>query len=228
MKILALETSCDTLSVSLLEDKSLILELHESSPKSHSETLMPVIDKILKDTSTSLEDISLFSCDNGPGSFTGIRIGISAVKAFCDITKKPCISCSSLEALAYTCSENDSYICSMIDAKHSNIYAGIFELKNGIYTKFKDFSFCNINDFLESLGSLKKKIFFVGNCGILYKDMIKSYLKSDIYFLEDSFPTSKYVGISAFDKYKNGIFQTSFELSALYLKNSNAEDSLKK
>ncbi|MDE5830810.1 MAG: tRNA (adenosine(37)-N6)-threonylcarbamoyltransferase complex dimerization subunit type 1 TsaB [Clostridia bacterium] len=225
MKILAIETSCDILSVSLLEDNNLILELKESSPKSHSETLMPLIDKLLKDTDTSLDDISLFACDNGPGSFTGIRIGLSTVKALCDIKEKPCTSVSSLEALAYTCKEEDALICSMIDAKHSNIYAGIFEFKNGNYSKLKDFTFCNISDFLEALGSLKKKIFFVGNCGILYKDVIKSYLKYEVCFLDDSFPTSKYVGISAFDKYNAGSFSDSLSLSALYLKNSSAEDN---
>ncbi len=69
MKILAVETSCDIASVSLLEDNNLILELKELSPKSHSQTLMPLIDKLLKDTNNSLKDISLFACDNGPRFF---------------------------------------------------------------------------------------------------------------------------------------------------------------
>lgn len=224
MKILAIETSCDIASVSLLENKNLILELKEITPKTHSETLMPLIDKLLKQTNTSLNDIDLFAVDNGPGSFTGIRIGLSTIKAFCDVKSKPCISVSSLEALAYTCDSNNSIICSMIDAKHSNIYAGIFECKNGIYTKINDFVFDNINNFLLSLGSLKKKIFFVGNCGILYKDVIQSYLKKDSIFLEDSLTSSKYIGIAAFDKYEAGILENSFTLSALYLKKSSAEE----
>lgn len=223
MKILAIETSCDIASVSLLEDNKLILELVETSPKSHSISLMPLIDKLLVETNTSLDDISLFACDNGPGSFTGIRIGLSTIKAFCDVKNKPCTAISSLEALAYTCYEEDALVCSMIDAKHSNIYTGIFECKNNSYKKFKEFSFENIDNFLLSLGSLKKKIFFVGNCGILYKDMIESYLKNEVVFLEDSFPSSKYVGMAAFDKYKSGVFSDSFNLSALYLKNSSAE-----
>lgn len=69
MKTLAIETSCDIASASLLEDNNLILELKETSPKTHSQTLMPLIDKLLKNTSTSLEDISLFACDNGPRFF---------------------------------------------------------------------------------------------------------------------------------------------------------------
>ena len=159
------------------------------------------------------------------GSFTGIRIGLATIKGFCDITKKPCTAVSSLEALAYTSEyEEDSLICSMIDAKHSNIYTGIFEYKNGTPQKFKDFEFCNINSFLPYLCSLKKKIFFVGNCGILYKDMIQSSMQFNPIIFEDTIPSSKYVGIAAFNKYNNGIFSNSYELSALYLKNSSAEE----
>lgn len=69
MKILAIETSCDIASVSLLEDDKLILELNDISPKSHSETLMPLIDKLLKETNINLEDIDIFACDNGPRLF---------------------------------------------------------------------------------------------------------------------------------------------------------------
>lgn len=225
MKILAVETSCDMLSVSLLEGKELILELKSDSPRSHSETLMIAIDSLLKRTNTSLEDIDLFACDNGPGSFTGIRIGVATVKAIGDVTVTPCIAISSLESLAYTCKE-DGYICAMIDAKHSNIYAGMFELKRGVYAKIKDFKFCNVSDFLESLSKVRKKIFFVGNCGILYKDMIKSYMKCEYSILEDNIPTSEYIGIVAFDKYEDKLFENSPELSALYLKNSSAEDKV--
>lgn len=158
------------------------------------------------------------------GSFTGIRIGLSTIKAFCDVTEKPCIPVSSLEALAYILKNQNGIICSMIDAKHSNVYAGIFEFQNGKCIKLKDLAFTNINDFLLSLGSLKKNIFFVGNCGILYKDVIKSYLKNEVTFLDDTLASSKYVGIAAFDKYKAGEICSSYNLSALYLKKSNAEE----
>ena len=159
------------------------------------------------------------------GSFTGIRIGLSTIKAFCDTKNTPCVSISSLEALAYTVLEEDCYICSMIDAKHSNVYSAIFEKNGNTYTKYKDFSFDTIDNLLLVLGSLKKKIFFVGNCGILYKDMIESYLKNEVFFEEDSLVSSKYIGIAAFDKYKNGEILSSKNLSALYIKKSNAEES---
>ncbi len=160
------------------------------------------------------------------GSFTGIRIGLSTVKAFSDVKNKPIVAVSSLEALAYTSNEDNCYICSLIDAKHSNVYASIFEKNGNNYTKFNDFMFDTIDNLLLVLGSLKKKIFFVGNCGILYKDVIKSYMKNDIFFENDTLVSSKYVGIAAFDKFLRGETLTSKNLSALYLKKSSAEETL--
>lgn len=221
MKILAIETSCDIASVSLLEDCSVILELKDMTPRSHSETLMPLIDRLFKETGLCLNDIDLFAVDNGPGSFTGIRIGLSTVKAFCDLTKKPCVSVSSLEALEYTVSSDD-VICSMIDAKHGNVYSGIFQN----HTPILDLCFKNVDELMQILINLKKKIFFVGNCGILYKDVIKSYLNENSVILDDIDVTSKYVGIASFDKFKTGKIVSSISLSALYLKRSSAEENV--
>lgn len=160
------------------------------------------------------------------GSFTGIRIGLATAKAFCDVKNIPCIGVSSLEALAYTVTEDNCYICSMIDAKHSNIYSAIFEKNGNKYTKYMDFSFNTIDNLLLVLGSLKKNIFFVGNCGILYKDMIKSYLKNEVFFEEDTLVSSKYIAIAGINKFINGENSSSKSLYALYIKKSNAEESL--
>ena len=221
-----IETSCDICSVSLLEDNNLILELKDNSVKNHSESLMPLINRLFKETNSCLNDIDLFAVDNGPGSFTGIRIGLASIKAFCDVTNKPCIAVSSLEALAYTVDCKNGYICSLIDAKHENVYAAIFEKNGQNMIKSSDFMFKKFDDLLLNLNSLKKFIFFAGNCGILYKDVIKSYLKNDIFFEEDTLVSSKYVGIAAFEKFKKGEVFSSKELNALYLKKSSAEEKL--
>jgi len=155
-----------------------------------------------------------------------LEFGLSTIKAFCDVYNKPCIGISSLEALAHTVYEEDSYICSLIDAKHDNVYASIFECNDEKYTKVLDFSFENIHDLMKKIKIMKKKIFFVGNCGILYKDVIKSSLVSEINFLEDALVSSKYVGLAAFDKYKSGLLEDSLSLKALYIKKSSAEEQL--
>ena len=104
------------------------------------------------------------------------------------------------------------------------------ELDNDSFSEFYELligiTFDNIDNLLLVLGSLKKKIFFAGNCGILYKDVIKSYLKNDIFFEEDTLVSSKYVGLVAFDKFSHGDILSSNTLNALYLKKSNAEETL--
>ena len=101
MKILAIDTSSKICSVALMEDQKIILEKHTNDEKTHSQNLMPLIDNLFQETDLTLDDIDLLACCLGPGSFTGIRIGISTVKAFSDAKNIPVTGVTSLESLAY-------------------------------------------------------------------------------------------------------------------------------
>ena len=96
MKILAIDTSSNICSVALVEDNKIIKEMHNFSEKEHSETLMPMIDELFKTTNLSLDNMGLIACSVGPGSFTGIRIGIATVKAFADAKNIPVVVVNSL------------------------------------------------------------------------------------------------------------------------------------
>lgn len=226
MKILAIETASNLCSVSVLEDNKLIKEIISDETKNHSIMLMPLIDELLNSRNLKLSDIDLFACDKGPGSFTGIRIGISTIKGFCDVLNKPCIGVSSLDALARNVNEN-GYICSLIDAKHNNVYCSIYKFEDNKYIQIQDYIFDDINNILNLLNDFKNNIFFVGNCGILYKDMIKSFLNDKAIIMPDSEPTSSLIGLTAFEKYNLEEDFSSLHLNPLYLKKSNAELSLK-
>lgn len=126
MKILSIDTSSDICSVAILEDDSLIKELHIDDIKTHSEKLMPLISNIFTECNLNLDDIDLIACSKGPGSFTGIRIGIATVKAFADSKSLQAIGISSLDGLAYNV-ENKGLTCSIIDARNNNVYFGLFE-----------------------------------------------------------------------------------------------------
>ena len=101
MKILAIETSSKVCAVALLENDILIQEKILEDENTHSVKLMPLVDELLRETKTNIQDIDLFACDKGPGSFTGIRIGIATIKAFMDVTNKKAVGITSLETLAY-------------------------------------------------------------------------------------------------------------------------------
>ena len=228
MKILSISTSSSICSVCILEDKNVILEISDNTGNTHSVTLMPQIQELFNKTNLNLKDIDLLACDKGPGSFTGIRIGISTMKAFKDVTNADIIGVSSLLALAYNTNFN-GYICSLIDAKNDNVYYGLFDNSFGKYTKIGEYELKNINYVAEILKNCNKPIFFVGNGSIVYKDVLKSILEKNIIFDDDiSLHTlnSKSVGKAAFHIFssKENIEDTS--PSPLYLRKSNAEREL--
>ena len=150
MKILSIDTASNLCTVAILEDKKCIKEIVVNDARNHSEKIMPVIEQALQETSLNLGNIDLIVCDKGPGSFTGIRIGVGTVLAFQDSLNIPCVGISSLEALAYNV-EQDGLICSLIDAKNNNVYFGLFEHKNDEYSQVGNLEFKNINEVLSLL-----------------------------------------------------------------------------
>lgn len=171
------------------------------------------------------------------GSFTGIRIGISTIKAFCDVTNKLCIGITSLEGFAYKLcnmpnpdfmdkqclplqTANSYYICSLLNANHGNAYCGIFKFDNGKLVQTHDYFFDSIDNILDFVNNLQKNIFFVGNCRIILNDMIQS---DKIQINPNDIISAIDIGRCAFDKYCNGLYGDSSFLTPLYLKKSSAE-----
>lgn len=222
MKILSIETSAKICAVALTEDERLIKEEVIEDENTHSVKLMPLIDKLLKETNTTVNDIDLFACDIGPGSFTGIRIGVSTIKAFIDVTNKKAIGVSSLEILTQNVKE-EGIICSLIDAKNDNAYYGIFEKTENECNQIEEFKFDNIHNIINLVKNKNKKIIFVGDGSIAYKNMIESKMKKEnfVISLEDNKLSAKNIGIIAFRK-RNQAVDTD-NLKPLYLRQSNAE-----
>ncbi|MBR4261155.1 MAG: tRNA (adenosine(37)-N6)-threonylcarbamoyltransferase complex dimerization subunit type 1 TsaB [Clostridia bacterium] len=226
MKILAIDTSSNICSVSILEDKNIIIEKHNDDEKTHSQKLMPLIDEMFKEVNLTLDDIDLLACSQGPGSFTGIRIGISTVKAFADVKNIPIIGVTSLESLAYNIS-NNGLIATLIDAKHDNVYFALYKLDNGIYTQIIEPISDSISNAMQALKAYSTPITFVGDGAIAHKDLLINefsdcILASD----EENAQTSISIGKAAFDKYTVSDYQPSYTLSPIYLKKSQAEINL--
>lgn len=218
MKILSIDTSSNICSVAILEDINLIKEISLDNGLTHSESLMPTIDKIFKETNLTLKNIDLLVCDKGPGSFTGIRIGTSTVMAFSDSLDIPSCGISSLEVLAYNV-ENDGIICSLIDAKNSNCYCGIYELKNGIYTRLKPLIAENIDTLLDVLLEYSVPITFVGSGAIVNEAKIKSKFPNCIFSNNNNLVAYK-LGLAGLRAYSSGNYS---DVMPLYLRKSQAE-----
>jgi len=220
MKILSVETSGKVCAVALTENDNLIKEELIEDENTHSVKLMPLVDKVLKDTSTLLNDIDLFACDIGPGSFTGIRIGVSTIKAFIDVTNRNAVGVSSLEILAKNI-EEDGIICSLIDAKNQNVYFGLFEKNKNKLKQIEDFKFDNINNIINFVKNINKKnIFFVGDGSITYKDMIECELENAKISENNQLNAKNICEIAYMKKEQAG---DTNNLKPMYLRKSNAE-----
>ena len=222
MKILSIDTSSNICGVAVLNGATLLKEYSQNNGLTHSETLMPIIKNVFENLNLVLEDIDLIVCDKGPGSFTGIRIGVATAKAFSDSLNKKAIGISSLEALAYNV-KNDGIICSLIDAKNNNVYVSVFEKIDNNYILRRDFSVENILELLNEFADVDYNITFVGDGAIAYKDQILSALSSKSFFVENNSLSAYNLGLAGFKHFQEGILD---DILPLYLRKPQAERML--
>ena len=230
MKILAIDTSSKICGVAIIENEKILIKLINDDEKTHSVKLMPMIDKAFKDTNLSLDNISLLACCTGPGSFTGVRIGIATIKAFSDVKNIPVVGITSLESLAYNVkkiSKPTSLICSLIDAKNENVYCGLYNFSNdlnyaNIFAENIDITISKISNIINE--KQFTDVIFVGDGSKIYKEKLENSLKNSIFATEND-DVQNIISIAniAFNKYNNGEYGNSSSLSPIYLKKSQAE-----
>lgn len=243
MKILAIDTSSKICSVAITEDTNKIIELHSDDEKTHSVKLMPMIDEALKTCSLTLDNIDLLSCCVGPGSFTGVRIGIATVKAFSDAKSISTVGISSLEELAYNTLEtipsiqlSNTLFCSIIDANNHNVYFGLFRYYNDCLNQITDFIsedietvISKINTTIATFNNQFSNIMFVGDGTVVYKNLLENDINNITTLFsssEQNITNSVSVAKAGYIKYKNGNYGDSDFLSPLYLRKPQAERTL--
>lgn len=175
MKILAVDSSAKACSVALAEDNKVLGSFFINTTLTHSQTLVPMIDSVLKNTSTDINSIDTFAVSAGPGSFTGVRIGVSAVKGMAMPLDKPCVSVSTLEAMPYNLiSENCVAVCVM-DARCNQVYNALFDMENGNIKRLCEDRALSIDELAEDLKKYDKKLILVGDgarlCYNSYKEL---------------------------------------------------------
>ena len=213
MLILGISTSSNIASVALSKDAECIKELNINNNKTHSETLLPLINELLSETNIKLQDINLIACDNGPGSFTGIRIGISTVKAIAESLNIPVIAVSSLEGLAYNIHDSEC-ICSLIDARNNQVYCGLFDSN---HTLIGNYMADDINTILQVINQ-NKDILFVGDGAVAHKDLLNINN-----FRSDNLLHAKNINLCAFNKFSKGEILSADSILPMYLRKSQAE-----
>lgn len=162
MRILAVDTSAVCASVAITEEGKILSESSINAGLTHSRTLMPMIDSALKNGEISLQSIDLFACSVGPGSFTGIRIGVAAVKGLCDALGKKCVPVSTLEALAFNLLGRNCTAVSVMDARCNQVYCAIFKVEGEEVTRLTEDMAIKIDE-LEIMLKNYENIVFVGD-----------------------------------------------------------------
>lgn len=228
MKILSIDTASNICGVSILEENQLICTLDENTGRTHSENLMPMIEKAFTQSNLSLKNIDLLVCDKGPGSFTGIRIGIATIKAFHDSLSIPCIGVSSLETLAYSI-KKEGFIVSLLDCKNDNCYFALYELKNSQYIQILEPNADTIENAIklieENTISYDKTITFIGDGSIVYKKQIlDKFEKNDMVAFSKTNDLSSYcLGLAGLYKWQTNQLE---DVLPLYLKKPQAQRQL--
>ena len=130
MHILAIDASTDHGAVAVCKNRTLLAGFTTEGKQNHSETLLPFVQKALEESGLSIEQVDLFACSVGPGSFTGVRMAVSFVKGLAFGREKPCVGVSSLTALAYNLSGTSGILCPVIDARRGHVYNALFQNGN--------------------------------------------------------------------------------------------------
>ena len=217
MKILAIDTSSEMCGVCLLEDNNLIDNNSLNNGMTHSENLMPLISEILERNNLKIGDIDLIACVVGPGSFTGIRIGVSTIKGLAEVENIKIVELTALEVLAGNIN-NEGIKVSIIDARNDQVYCGIFDKENNLIEEM-------IADSIDNtILKLKKysNITFVGNGAIKYKDLLNKEI-AGINFCDNNLQSAYVVGKLGYKKYLENNLKTADELLPIYLRKSQAE-----
>ncbi|MCX7823712.1 MAG: tRNA (adenosine(37)-N6)-threonylcarbamoyltransferase complex dimerization subunit type 1 TsaB [Syntrophobacterales bacterium] len=227
MKILAVDSSTWVETVAFLDEGSLISERIVFEKESHNRRLLATIESVLRDAGVSIREVDLFAVGIGPGSFTGLRIGITTMKSFAWSLGKPIVGISSLDALAAPFIMSDGYVCPMIDARKKEVYYAIYRAdgsgKLSRETPYRVATPLKVADEISAMGI--KRIFFCGDGWRAYKGGLLPLANCQVIDPPDIFNNirASFIGMLAWQDVSMGVVSSSFELVPLYVRPSEAE-----
>ena len=223
MNILSLDSTAIASTVAICNDERLLAQFTLNNGNTHSETLLPMIEHSLSLLKMTVDDIDLFACSAGPGSFTGVRIGVSTVKGLAFAKDKPCVGVSSLEALAYNLAGIDGLICPVMNARRSQLYNALFICKDGRLTRVCEDRLIPVGELEEELlGYTDMPIYLCGDGYEIAKDAFSrvSTCKTPAMQIHQS---AYSVALCALEEARKGTVGGDIELSPVYLRASQAE-----
>ena len=225
MKILALDSSGLVASVAVVEDDVLQAEYTICHKKTHSQTLLPMLDEIRKNIELDMSTIDAIAVSAGPGSFTGLRIGSATAKGMGLALNKPLIAVPTLAAMAYNFYNTKGLICPIMDARRSQVYTGIYRFEEGQLLTVRDQDAMGIDELIEELNALGEPALFLGDGVPVFKETIEAQAKVAVDFAPVHLNKQKAGAVAALGAvyYKEGKTESASEHRPEYLRVSQAE-----
>ncbi len=222
MLILSVDSTATPASVCLYEDR-ILADYFINTKLTHSQTLVSMIDSVFKVTGRSMDEVDLFAVNNGPGSFTGVRIGVSAVKGMAYAEDKPCVAVSTLESMAYNTLDFDGIVCACMDARRNQVYNALFRVKNGTVERICDDRAISVDDLLSELEGIDERICLLGDGAKLVFDAAKKVERIFLASENIRYQNASSTALIASLKYQKGEILNSAQITPSYLRLSQAE-----
>ena len=228
MIVLSIDSSSKVATVALLNDDTLLGEYVINDKREHSVLLMPMIENLLKDCELTINDIDGFVVSKGPGSFTGLRIGMATVKGLSFGANKPYISLSSLDGLAYNLSYFNGIICPIMDALRENVYTALYKNEDGEFKNIMEPTPMELPYLLEILKEKNEEVIFTGDGLLKHKEYIKANFPNAKFASNHvSLTRASSIGELGLNLLKQGI-KDDPNSAPVYLKKPQAERELEK
>ena len=225
MKIIAIDSSGLVASVAIVQDEEVIAEYNVQYKKTHSQTLLPMLDELKRMVDLDLQTVDAIAIASGPGSFTGLRIGSATVKGLGLVLDKPVIPVPTLEGLAFQLAEADGFICPFMDASRNQVYTGVYEMREGELVCVIDQCAMDIHDLLKELAKYPVKIHFLGDGVPVYEEIIREEIVNEYQFAPCHLSRQRAAAVAALGEryYHQGRIETAAEHRPVYLRKSQAE-----
>ncbi len=235
MLILAVDSSTPVAGAAVVDEDRVIIESFTNYKKTHSETLMPTINRILRECDCTIGDIDALAVTAGPGSFTGLRIGMAAVKGISMAAKKPVVAVSTLDTLAGNIAGSNALVAALLDARKNEVYCAFYDASGIRPERLREPMACAPETFLSEARALadyehKDKIILLGDGYYRYSDYFNTELTNRLIPIPGHLmlPRAAAAGILAAHKARQGEFADVFQLRPWYIRLSEAEYRLGK
>lgn len=225
MKLLVLDSSGLVASVALIEDDRLIAEYTTGNKLTHSQTLLPMLNEVIKRTSFEMEDIDAIAVAKGPGSFTGLRIGAATAKGLGLALNKPIVPVPTVDGLAYQLFGTSKIICPMMDARRKQVYTGFYRFEGGEMKVLKEQCAQSVEDTLDQLRKYNETVIFLGDGVPVYHDEIMEKMGESAIFAPAHANRQRAAAVGALAQvyFAQGIYESADEFVPDYLRKSQAE-----